>query len=67
MALNYEEGASKMLKIESNFFGAFIENLVGFFESGMPPVLRAETITIATILEVGMRAANTPYQWLQLK
>ncbi|CAN7400599.1 hypothetical protein LJR153_002543 [Paenibacillus sp. LjRoot153] len=66
MALSYEAGTSKFLKIESDFFGAFIENLVGFFDSGMPPVLQAETIAIATILDVGMKAAKTPYQWLQL-
>ncbi|CAN7446598.1 Gfo/Idh/MocA family oxidoreductase [Paenibacillus sp. LjRoot56] len=66
MALYYDGGASKFLKIESDFFGAFIENLVGFFESGKPPVSQEETIVIATILEVGMKAAKTPYQWLQL-
>ena len=33
-ALSYEAGASKFLKIESDFFGAFIENLIGFFETG---------------------------------
>lgn len=65
-ALNYEAGPSKYLKIESDFFRAFIENLVGFFETGKPPVPQAETIAIATILEGGMKAARTPYQWLEL-
>ncbi|TXK85188.1 hypothetical protein [Paenibacillus sp. N3.4] len=66
MALSYETGQSKFLKIESDFFGAFIENLIGFFESGKPLVPQAETIAIATILEAGMKAAKTPYQWLAL-
>jgi hypothetical protein len=66
MALNYQAGQSSFLKIESNFFGAFIENLISFFESGKPVVPQAETIAIATILEYGMKAAKTPYQWLEL-
>lgn len=66
MAISYETGQSKFLKIESDFFGAFIENLVGFFETGKPAVPQEETIAIATILEYGSKAANTPYQWLEL-
>ncbi|MDR6550505.1 hypothetical protein [Paenibacillus qinlingensis] len=67
MALSYEAGMSKFMTIESDFFGAFITKLVGFFESGNPPVSSEETITIATILDVGMQAAKTPHQWLTLK
>ncbi|MBD0382977.1 hypothetical protein [Paenibacillus sedimenti] len=66
MALRYESGGSKFLKIESDFFGAFIDNLVGFFESGVPAVPRQQTLAIATILEVGRKAARTPYSWLDL-
>ncbi|NRF92961.1 hypothetical protein HQN89_18450 [Paenibacillus frigoriresistens] len=66
MALYYEAGSSNFLKIESDFFGAFIENLIGFFETGKPPVPQAETIAIATILKFGMKAAKTPFQWLEL-
>ncbi|MGG1517091.1 hypothetical protein ABE504_16900 [Paenibacillus oryzisoli] len=66
MALSYANGASKYVKIESNFFGAFIEQLVAFFESGVSPVPPAETIAIASILEAGERAARTPYQWIAL-
>lgn len=65
-ALSYEAGSSKFLKIESDFFGAFIENLIVFFETDKPPVPQAETIAIATILEFGIKAAKTPYQWLEL-
>jgi hypothetical protein len=66
MALSYQTGHSSFLKIESNFFEVFIDNLVGFFERGKPLVQQAETIAIATILEYGMRAAKTPHLWLEL-
>jgi hypothetical protein len=66
MALRSEQGESQFLKIESNFFGAFIENLVRFFDSGAPAVPRQETIAIAAILEYGKKAAETPFQWVDL-
>ncbi|UKS29259.1 hypothetical protein LOZ80_10095 [Paenibacillus sp. HWE-109] len=64
MALRYEEGASKFIQIESDFFGRFIANLVGFFETGKPVVSQAETIAIATVLERGLKARFTPHQWV---
>jgi len=66
MAVSYEGGQSKFMKIESSFFDAFIDNLVAFFRSGKPAVPREETIMIATILEAGLKAANKPYEWIGL-
>ncbi|OPH57651.1 hypothetical protein BC351_03800 [Paenibacillus ferrarius] len=66
MNVNYGNDQAKLLKIESNFFGVFIENLVTFFESGVPAVSQAETLAIAAIMEAGMKAEKTPYQWLTL-
>jgi hypothetical protein len=66
MALSYETGQSKLLKVESDFFGAFIKNLIGFFETGKPVVPPEETIAIATVLELGMKAAKSPHQWVEL-
>lgn len=66
LALRSEQGDSQFLKIESNFFGAFIENLVRFFDSGIPAVPPQETIAIAAILEYGKKAAETPFQWVNL-
>lgn len=66
MALKAESGQSAFLKVESNFFGAFIENLVQFFNSGKPVVPKEETLAIAAVLEYGRKAAITPFQWVEL-
>lgn len=65
MIVNYASDA-KSVKIESDFFGAFIRNLVRFFETGEGKVDPAETVAIVTIIEYGLKAAQTPYQWLEL-
>lgn len=66
MTLDYDSGSAKQIKVESNFFGGFIENLIAFFESGKATVDPAETIAIITIIEYGLIAAKTPYQWIEL-
>ncbi|GIP39366.1 hypothetical protein J31TS4_26460 [Paenibacillus sp. J31TS4] len=66
MALDYEDGSARVLTVQSNFFGAFIREMIAFFETGRPPVDPAETIAIASIIEYGLRAEKTPYEWIAL-
>lgn len=66
MAVQSSAGLMKLIKIESNFFGAFIDNLVRFFESGVPAVDAQETVAVITLIEYGARAMQAPYQWLEL-
>ncbi|BBH19444.1 hypothetical protein Back11_07890 [Paenibacillus baekrokdamisoli] len=66
MAVNYESGSTKLIKAESDFFTAFIKGMLAFFESGKPAVEESETIAIITIIEYGMKAAQIPYQWVEL-
>ncbi|PYI50560.1 hypothetical protein [Paenibacillus flagellatus] len=66
LALNYASGKSAVLKAESDFFAAFIRDLTRFFETGVPTVDPAETIAVITIIEYGLKAAATPYQWIEL-
>lgn len=66
LTLNYESGQAKIVKPESNYFGSFISQMLQFFESGEPIVEPAETVAIITIIEYGLKAAETPYQWVEL-
>ncbi len=66
MAVNYSSGHSKMIKVDSDFFASFTKNLILFFETGKPIVEPNETIAIITIIEFGLKAAETPYQWVEL-
>lgn len=66
LAVKYQDGSSKIVKAESDFFAAFIQNLVRFFESGKPAVQPEDTIAVITLIEYGTKAANTPFQWVEL-
>lgn len=66
MALNYESGQSKSVKVESDFFHLFIQQLATFFTTGESMVDLEETVAVVTIIEYGMIAARTPYQWVEL-
>lgn len=60
------DGGFKQVTANSNFFALFIENLVNFFETGEPAVNPAETVAVITIIEYGLKAADTPYVWVDL-
>ncbi|TMV50159.1 hypothetical protein FE783_11385 [Paenibacillus mesophilus] len=66
MIVDYASGNAKSIKIQSDFFNLFIQNLVVFFETGKVVVDPADTVAIITIIEYGLKAAKTPYQWLEL-
>jgi len=66
LGVAYENGSSKIKRVESDFFFAFIQNMVKFFESGKPIVDSKETIAIITIIEYGREAAKHPFKWIEL-
>ncbi|MBP1994915.1 hypothetical protein [Paenibacillus eucommiae] len=66
LTLQFEDGHSSRLAAEADFFAAFIDNLVQFFRSGISTVEPEETIAVITLIEYGSKAAQTPYQWIEL-
>lgn len=66
LAVGYASGAYVSLKAESDFFSAFIHNMVNFFRTGKPTVESRETIVIVTLIEYGFKAMQTPFQWVKL-
>lgn len=66
MTVNYQSGECKQIKVESDFFQLFINDMTTFFETGKATVEPAETIAIITLIEYGIKAANTPHQWVNL-
>ncbi|MGI6634881.1 MAG: Gfo/Idh/MocA family protein [Christensenellales bacterium] len=54
------------LTIQSDFFKAFIKVLVQFFRDSKVPVPHAETLRIMALREAGLRAAQTPGQWVDV-
>jgi hypothetical protein len=66
MMVHYSSDDCKQIKVESDFFQLFTRSLVTFFETGNSIVSSAETIAVITIIEYGLLAVQTPYQWLNL-
>jgi hypothetical protein len=66
MMINDKAGQTKIVKVESDFFASFVQSLMQFFETGVPAVDEAETVAIITIIEYGIKAAATPFQWVEL-
>jgi hypothetical protein len=66
LGVTYDAGHCKVLKQESDFFASFTNNLVSFFETGKPPVDPRETIAVITIIEHGFKAAQHPFEWIDL-
>ncbi|MFZ2537689.1 MAG: Gfo/Idh/MocA family oxidoreductase [Oscillospiraceae bacterium] len=66
LCINYDDGTTENISIESNFFKEFIKELVDFFETGIPKVSSEDTIAIMAIREAGLKAAKTPGEWISL-
>ncbi|MFC5405633.1 Gfo/Idh/MocA family oxidoreductase [Cohnella soli] len=66
LSIGYESDAFVALKAESDFFSAFIQNMVHFFRTAKPTVDPKETIAIITLIEYGAKAALTPFRWVEL-
>ncbi|MBB6675097.1 hypothetical protein [Cohnella nanjingensis] len=66
MTLNDREGHAHTLKVDSDFFAVFIRQMAAFFETAEPLVAPAETIAIVSVIEYGLRAMQTPHEWVAI-
>jgi hypothetical protein len=66
LTLQFENSHSARLEAEADFFALFIDNLVQFFHTGISTVEPEETISVITLIEYGLKAMQTPYQWIEL-
>lgn len=58
-------GGCETVEVNSDFFGAFTDTLVHFFETGEIPVSHEETISIMAAREAGLKAIEHPGVWIQ--
>jgi hypothetical protein len=66
LTLQYESGESARMTAEADFFAAFIDDLVLFFNTAKSTVHPEETILVITLIEYGKKAMESPYQWIEL-
>ena len=58
------DGGNRVISVESDYFGAFLQALVRFFETGVPPVAHAATIDVMAVREAGLAALERPGEWV---
>jgi hypothetical protein len=52
--------------IESDFFRAFINNLLIFYETGKPLAPERETLSVIALIDAGERALAEPFRWIEV-
>lgn len=52
--------------ITSDYFGLFMDALVGFFKTGEIPVDHSQTIDVIAVREAGIKALKQPFEWVDL-
>jgi len=55
------------IRVESDFFRAFIRELVEFFRTGKVCVSPEQTLRIMAVREAGLRAQSCPGQWVDVE
>lgn len=61
-----EDNKYHVEEIKSDFFGNFIAQVIRFFETGVVPVKKEETIAVAAIREAGFVAMEQPFTWVEV-
>ena len=52
--------------IKSDFFKAFINAVIDFFDTGKIPVSHEQTLNVVSIIEAGEKALNKPFEWVYI-
>ena len=64
LEIQTKSGEGVSLPINSDFWPAFIDDLLAFFETKQVPVTKEETLEVVSLVEVGLRAIKNPDQWI---
>lgn len=67
VALTFKDGGGKFHPECSDIFPREIHAMLDFFESGIPPVPRAETLEIMALIQAGRQAAAAPDTWVEIE
>jgi hypothetical protein len=66
--ITLQYGEDKAIRAEKmgDFFPRFIDDLLVFFDTGVPCVLKEETLEIAALIEAGNTALSSPGKWIEV-
>lgn len=66
LTATYEDGVVVNVPELSGFFDNFIKNMLHFFQTGYGAVEKAETIAVATLIDMAKKAMQNPDKWITL-
>lgn len=52
--------------INSDYFGLFIDAMIKFFDTGISPVPKEQTIDVIAVREAGIKAFKSPFNWVEV-
>ena len=65
MSLAMQE-KTRVIRVQTDYFGAFLKELVRFFQTGEARVPHQTTINIMAVREAGCRAMKAPGTWIEV-
>lgn len=67
MTIGYDDRSVNLLKIEKDFWPNCIRSMLEFFETNVPPVCHSQTLAVVGIIDAGIKAKKSPYEWIYIK
>lgn len=64
--IQFNDGEGVWVPECSNFFPRLIDSILGFFETGIPPVPKKETLEIMSMIDAGKKALNNRDTWIEI-
>ncbi|MBQ4160553.1 MAG: hypothetical protein IJD83_06435 [Clostridia bacterium] len=61
-----EKNNMQIHPIRSDYFMRFIESLIAFFDTGIAPVTHRQTVNVIATINAGHKAAQTPFEWVEV-
>ena len=66
MNINFADGTSQTVRVESDFFKRFVKQMTDFFITGDVKVPHAQTVAVIAIREAGEKAAKNIGEWVDI-
>lgn len=61
-----ENNKAQIYPIRSDFFALFIDAMIEFFDTGVIPVPKEQTIDVIAVRTAGEKAFKTPFTWVEI-
>lgn len=66
MTIVDQENNAQIFPIHSDYFSLFIDAMIEFFDTGVIPVPKEQTIDVIAVRAAGKIAFETPYEWIAI-